>query len=268
MLILTKRTRTCHAQQWPTPSKSEPASCQFYIQVAGARGRLKLSLVEVMSLGQNPNGSGSTNGNPQYPWMTRSEYTFLTLPYKTMGGRKRSGNAARKSPAAKRTRRTTRQVSPVHSRSPSPTSSAVEEETAEDELGEGSDCNQLSHSLCMKARLRREWQSNIYGFFKPDVVIKLDKTGKRGHEFHCLKGGCTSKVVRWLDKGDSRSTSNLRRHAKRCLGEEVLAAADGMKETQARMAVAAFVRSGVRSYSTRQHTKAEIRYVQHIELGR
>ena len=77
--------------------------------------------------------------------------------------------------------------------------------------------------------------------------------------------------MRWLDKGDARSTSNLRKHVKRCWGDEVLGASDGLKAGLAREAVASYVRSGSitaafkrlnksgkKTYSARQHTKKEI----------
>jgi hypothetical protein len=106
------------------------------------------------------------------------------------------------------------------------------------------------------------------------VNIKVDKAGKRGHVFSCSKAACRITVVHWLDKGDSRSTSNLRKHVRKCWGPEVLAAAEGMRETETRTALAAFVRSGsiqaafasqtvtgIQSYLVRQHTRAELRYV-------
>ena len=124
------------------------------------------------------------------------------------------------------------------------------------------------------ARLRKEWESPIYAFYQPTVGIKEDRAGKRAHEFHCGNKGCTTKITRWLDKGDSRSTSNLRKHTRKCWGDEILKAADGMKIVQAKEAVSIFVRTGSirmvfkiqkkgkkETYSNRQHTKTEIRFV-------
>ena len=123
----------------------------------------------------------------------------------------------------------------------------------------------------MLARLRKDWESSVYGFYKPEVQIKLGKDGCRGHEFHCSKAGCNTKITQWLDKADSRSTRNLHKHTKKCWGPEVLQAADGLKEEDVWSAVAAFVRLGSiraffaiqnraekRTYSARQHTRSEI----------
>jgi hypothetical protein len=85
-------------------------------------------------------------------------------------------------------------------------------------------------------------------------------------------------VRRFLDTRDAKSTSNLRRHAKACWGEDTVAAADDTSDLKtAREALskrkdlngtitAAFERagkgrSGRITYNHRQHTKAESRYV-------
>lgn len=81
-------------------------------------------------------------------------------------------------------------------------------------------------------------------------------------------------VRRYLDTGDAKSTGNLRKHAKNCWGEDVVAAADETKDVHAaREALgkmksvdssitAAFERVAKSkvTYSHRQHTTAEARY--------
>jgi hypothetical protein len=83
-------------------------------------------------------------------------------------------------------------------------------------------------------------------------------------------------VRRYLDTADGKSTSNLRRHAKLCWGEDVVAGADASRlhgaareivEKSLRMPdrsiTAMFERvkgKGAVSYSHRQHTKTESRY--------
>jgi len=82
-------------------------------------------------------------------------------------------------------------------------------------------------------------------------------------------------VRRYLDTGDAKSTGNLRKHARGCWGEEAVAAADNTKNVWAvREALgkaklvdgsimAAFervVKDRV-TYSHRQHTSSEARYV-------
>ena len=81
--------------------------------------------------------------------------------------------------------------------------------------------------------------------------------------------GCI--VRRYLDTGDAKSTSNLRKHMKICWGEDAVAAADGTRNVQAAREVLgkmvsgnssitqAFKRAakGTVTYSHRQHTSTE-----------
>jgi len=82
-------------------------------------------------------------------------------------------------------------------------------------------------------------------------------------------------VRRYLDTTDARSTSNLRKHAKICWTDEVVAHADATKDVKsAREALAGLknvdssitaaferVAKSKVTYSHRQHTKTEARYV-------
>ncbi|KAI0264269.1 hypothetical protein BGY98DRAFT_940010 [Russula aff. rugulosa BPL654] len=81
------------------------------------------------------------------------------------------------------------------------------------------------------ARLSKDWVAPIYAFFRPDpLIVHVD--GRRCHAFECIAKSCKHKtrvVQRYLDKGDAKSTGNLRKHAKRCWGNEVVAAADKAK---------------------------------------
>jgi hypothetical protein len=105
---------------------------------------------------------------------------------------------------------------------------------------------------------------------------------RRVHVFECGALCCNGKgrgarhIRRYLDTGDAKSTSNLRRHAKICWGQEVVDAASETKDVHAaRDALASakaksrdgsiavmFERVGKNrvTYSHRQHTKAESRY--------
>lgn len=76
-----------------------------------------------------------------------------------------------------------------------------------------------------------------------------------------------------MDKGDAKSTSNMRKHAKKCWGEDVVTSADKAKNANEVRATtvkgmldpqsitAAFERKGKGKvqYSHRQHTKTESR---------
>lgn len=100
---------------------------------------------------------------------------------------------------------------------------------------------------------------------------------RKAHVFECAARSCrcrTRFVRRFLDKGDAKSTSNLRRHAKVCWGDEVVAAADTTRDVKtAREALGdhktldgsitslfeCAAKGGTVTYSHRQHTKLEAR---------
>ena len=95
--------------------------------------------------------------------------------------------------------------------------------------------------------------------------------------FVCAAGRCRGKngrdVRRFLDKGDAKSTSGLRRHAKNCWGSEAVEAADGTPDLESARVVltktklrdgsitAQFERiaKGRITFSHRQHTTTESR---------
>ncbi|KAH6914555.1 hypothetical protein BKA70DRAFT_1093297 [Coprinopsis sp. MPI-PUGE-AT-0042] len=77
-------------------------------------------------------------------------------------------------------------------------------------------------------RISKKWKSNIYAFFDPRPTIH-EEDNRRWTEFKCGARHCkaTSRIVkRFLDKQDSSSTSNLRKHAKGCWGEHILKEAE------------------------------------------
>lgn len=103
---------------------------------------------------------------------------------------------------------------------------------------------------------------------------------RRVHIFECAAAHCRGKngrdVRRFLDKGDAKSTSGLRRHAKMCWGDDAVIAADNTKDLEGARAIiansgvkrngsitAAFERIGKEkvSYSHRQYTYTETRQV-------
>ena len=125
-------------------------------------------------------------------------------------------------------------------------------------------------------RLSNEWTSPIYVFFRTSPRIDY-VDGRRVHIFECAAGRCRCKngrdVRRYLDKGDARSTSSLRRHAVKCWGAETVKSADDTKDLEAARAVllksklrdgtitAEFERigKGKVTFSHRQHTSTEAR---------
>ncbi|KAG1722400.1 uncharacterized protein EDB91DRAFT_1240224 [Suillus paluster] len=74
----------------------------------------------------------------------------------------------------------------------------------------------------------------------------------------CQAKRCKNKVRRYLDKGDARSTGNMRKHVRSCWGDEVLKAADQAKDANERKG------KGKVTYSHHQHTRAETRPEYHI----
>jgi hypothetical protein len=123
----------------------------------------------------------------------------------------------------------------------------------------------------------KEWDAPIYIFFKPTPSVEYIE-GCKAHIFACNASHCRGKtrfVRRFLDKGDAKSTSNLRRHAKNCWGEEAVAAADNTRDVRSACDVLANHKDidgsitvafqcagkGKVTYSHCQHTKAESWYV-------
>ncbi|TFY55495.1 hypothetical protein EVJ58_g8214 [Rhodofomes roseus] len=131
----------------------------------------------------------------------------------------------------------------------------LDEESAEQEL----------------ARMQRKWTAPVYAFFKPDIAIEY-VDGRRLHAFRCANTGCKHDVRRYLASKDARSTSNLRKHVRKCWGIEALEAADRMStSSKAKDSIEKYRRTqnlkvafGAASkksfrYSTIQHTPTETR---------
>jgi hypothetical protein len=82
-------------------------------------------------------------------------------------------------------------------------------------------------------------------------------------------------VRRFLDTGDAKSTGNMRKHARKCWGDDIVTSADNAANANdvrrttikgyldPQSITAAFDRKGKGKvmYSHRQHTKTESRYV-------
>jgi hypothetical protein len=121
-----------------------------------------------------------------------------------------------------------------------------------------------------------EWTSPIYVFFHATPRIEYFNS-RRAHVFECAAGRCKARngkdVRRFLDKGDRKSTSNLRKHAKICWGEDTVEAADRTRDIDGAREILnktelrdgsikmEFDRigKGKVKFSTRQHTSKETR---------
>jgi hypothetical protein len=80
-------------------------------------------------------------------------------------------------------------------------------------------------------QLSKDWIAPIYMFFVPSPLIEYVE-GQHCHAFRCLAKHCKHKsrgIQRYLDTGDARSTGNLRKHAKKCWGNDVVVLADKAK---------------------------------------
>ena len=142
--------------------------------------------------------------------------------------------------------------------------------------------NQNNWSTCLE-RLSQMWNSPIYAFFEPLPKITVIN-GQQSHEFICsapiCKGNGSDKRVVWhfLDKADKGSTSNMRKHAQHCWGNDIIKKADeakheltldnireGLKEAKMEdgSIVAFFDRKGKGrvKYMLHQHTYAEAQSV-------
>ncbi|KAJ8454957.1 hypothetical protein ONZ45_g19104 [Pleurotus djamor] len=123
-----------------------------------------------------------------------------------------------------------------------------------------------------RERLRQEWRSPIYAFYEPEPDIET-VNGRRCHVFHCTNSKCRRHAIRrYLDTADASSTSNMRKHAKKCWGDSVVAqACQAADVDEARKALGsknvdgslktAFERAGKGkvTYMHRQHTRPEIK---------
>jgi hypothetical protein len=137
------------------------------------------------------------------------------------------------------------------------------------------------HNSLILERLKKIWKSPVYSFFYTDVKIEISEAGRVAHIFkcsaiHCQGKGKDARLVRhFTDKGDKNSTSNLKRHAEGCWGKAIVQEAiecgdisiarKALKKATLRdgRITAVFERTGKGklTYSHRQHTQSETRFV-------
>lgn len=122
----------------------------------------------------------------------------------------------------------------------------------------------------------------MYAFYSPIPEIEY-RDGRKCHIFRCTAQAnvtrCGHRIVRYLDTKDAQSTSNLRKHARKCWGEDVIKEADEAGTLDAARTLlrkdagsdkrngsitSHFARQGKGrvTYSHRQHTKQESRCVE------
>lgn len=135
------------------------------------------------------------------------------------------------------------------------------------------------HLISILERLQATWDAPVYAFYSPEVKIghekRRGKPPRRFHMFTCARKGCKldAPIKRYLDTGDARSTGNLRKHVRKCWGEEILKVADDACDADEvrTTLIAGHLRDGSITthfkrkkgagvtYSHRQHTKNETR---------
>jgi hypothetical protein len=124
----------------------------------------------------------------------------------------------------------------------------------------------LAHSLTkLVERLKMSWHSPVYGFFSKSIVIGYEN-GRKFHYFKCTAKKCKSNggVRRYQDSKDRAATGNLKSHAVKCFGQDVVDAAFGSAaKSGARdgSIFASFARQGQQPLSVthRAHTNYEVR---------
>lgn len=122
-------------------------------------------------------------------------------------------------------------------------------------------------------RMQPNWKAPVYAFFKPDVTIEYVRN-RCAVVFQCAAPGCEERVLRFTDKKDATSTSNLRTHVRQCKrwGEDILMEVSNIKGLdEARSMAESFTRTGTitkifkrlgkgkLTFSTRQHRPYETR---------
>ncbi|KAF8867748.1 hypothetical protein BD779DRAFT_1615823 [Infundibulicybe gibba] len=124
----------------------------------------------------------------------------------------------------------------------------------------------------LQDELSKDWNAPVYAFFQLRPAVETIN-GRRSHVFQCAAKSCLNKsrgVRRFLDKGDSKSTGNMLKHARKCWGADTIQAATLAKDADAVRAItirgvlhagsitAMFKRKGnTITYSHKQHTRKE-----------
>ncbi|KAG6807412.1 hypothetical protein H0H92_007644 [Tricholoma furcatifolium] len=123
-------------------------------------------------------------------------------------------------------------------------------------------------------RLQATWRSPVYSFFKPKVEISYEGE-RKVHIFHCAAKRCKEKgsVRRYQDSKDKAATSNLKTHAIKCFGEDVVNAVfhkDDSTLSRNGSIFAAFARQGQQpvSISHRALSTDETQHVSSFSLAR
>ncbi|KAL0959465.1 hypothetical protein HGRIS_011178 [Hohenbuehelia grisea] len=138
--------------------------------------------------------------------------------------------------------------------------------------------NELDEEAAAKAELERvqpKWTSPAYSFFSPKVEIKYEDTtqGRRYYQwFKCNARRCkdpSGGLRRYINTSDKTVTSNLKRHAERCFGEDTVAEVFAGKKLKERNGsiYSAFAHQGQRLYARRIATTLMQRFTHTSSSG-
>ncbi len=128
--------------------------------------------------------------------------------------------------------------------------------------------------------MTEKWSSLMYAFYGPILKIEY-KDGCKCHVFCCMAQSnmtqCGHCITHYLDTKDAQSMSNLRKHAWKCWGEDIIKEADELGNVGAAWSLlktpevdkwnglitAHFKQQGKGRvmYSHCQHTKVKLRYI-------
>lgn len=193
--------------------------------------------------------------------------------------RKRKNNAAGSSSSAAKKSRTVEVTVPTEEEGESLYEDS--EAVATDTNGCREDSPPIVESADELENLMEQWISPVYAFFHPQPTV-VDIDGQQAHEFRCAARGCKVKICRYTDKKDARSTSNLCKHVRVCKGwgKDILQSTDqanNADEVKDKL-IGTFLRDGTimamferkkgkPTYSHRQHTREETRWVSYYPFG-
>ncbi|KAK0442360.1 hypothetical protein EV421DRAFT_1904138 [Armillaria borealis] len=76
----------------------------------------------------------------------------------------------------------------------------------------------------------KTWNAPVYAFYAPIPCITYHEGGQKCYVWMCMAKGCGHEVTRFQDTSDSGSMKNLHAHVKKCWGEDILKAADMVKD--------------------------------------
>src|SRR6266481_8053978 len=79
--------------------------------------------------------------------------------------------------------------------------------------------------------MSKKWHAPIYAFFGSVPKIEYIKN-RKCHTFVCSAISCRHEVCRFMGTSNSQSTGNMRKHVRKCWGEDALSKAYDAKNAE------------------------------------